>query len=194
MTGRTHDLAAFTSLVIAIAYVPQVPHMNLATAVVAFGMNFVGGLFPDIDQPTSDFWDNFRLGPYVAKIICPIFGGHRNISHSLVGIVVIGTLMDIVLYFVSKIILLNLDTEVIWWSFMIGYLSHLVIDLFTKDGLPILWPVQWKFGIPPIKGWRITTGKLLEKILIFPGLVAITAYVMYTHQDKFWALIHQYVR
>lgn len=52
MTGRTHDLAAFTALTIAIATTP-IPHMSLATAIVAFSANMIGGLAPDIDQPTA---------------------------------------------------------------------------------------------------------------------------------------------
>ncbi len=56
MTGRTHDLAAFTALTLVIAQ-GNTPQMSLATAIVAFSANMLGGLAPDIDQPTAKFWN-----------------------------------------------------------------------------------------------------------------------------------------
>lgn len=188
MTGRTHDVAAFTALVLVITYLPSLPVMSLPTAMTAFAANFMGGLFPDIDQPTSDFWDNFRLGPVLAKIICPAFGGHRHISHSLFGLVTIGLAAKFLLYLLAPIVLL--DMNIIWWAFMIGVVSHLFMDLFTKEGLPLLWPVPWKFGFPPLKVLRVETGKFLESLLIFPGLLLFTGYFIYLHQQKFLELLH----
>lgn len=122
MTGKTHDLAAFTSLVGVIIWLPALPPMSVPTAIVAFSANFVGGLFPDIDQPTSDLWDNFRFGPIVSKILRSLLGGHRHLSHSLVGMWLIGVLSDLFLRMVSVIVLI--DMEIVWYSFMIGVVSH----------------------------------------------------------------------
>jgi len=192
MTGRTHDLAAFTALVAVIAYLPQLPAMSLPTALTAFGANFMGGLFPDIDQPTSDMWDNFRLGPVVAKIVCPLFGGHRHISHSLIGFGLIGVLSSLLLQLLAKIILI--DMTVVWYAFMIGVASHLVMDSFTKEGLPLLWPLKIKIGFPPLKALRIDTGKWVEKLVVFPGLLVATGYIIYLYQAKFLLLLHQFVK
>ena len=52
MTGRTHDLAAFTALTYVVATQP-LPEMKLSTVLVALSANFIGGLGPDIDQPTA---------------------------------------------------------------------------------------------------------------------------------------------
>lgn len=184
MTGRTHDAAAFAALVAVVIYTPHLPTMSLTTATLAFGANFIGGLFPDIDQPTSHFWDNFRLGPIFAKFVTPMLGGHRSLSHSILGVVLLGLLADRLFAYLSSILLLKIDYSIVWTSFMIGVLSHIVMDLITKEGVPLLWPFGWKFGIPPIKALRITTGKLMEKLIIFPGLVSISIYLIYTHQDK----------
>ena len=194
MTGRTHDLAAFTGLVIAFVYAPAIPAMSLETVVIALGANFIGGLFPDIDQPTSDFWDNFRLGPFVAKIIVPALGGHRHISHSFFGLVIIGLGSSFLLDWILPFILLNINAEVVWISFMIGVVSHIVTDLTTKAGVPLLWPFDWKFGIPPMKSLRIVTGKFVEKWVIFPALLFVTGYLLFQHQDKVLLFIHRYVR
>ncbi len=182
MTGRTHDLAAFTALTLTFIWLPVLPPMSLATAVVAFGANFVGGLFPDIDQPTSDFWDNFRLGPFIAKIICPAFGGHRHISHSLVGVVFIGSLSYLILGALAPLILINMN--IVWASFMIGMISHLISDLPTKEGLPLFWPVRWKIGIPPFRWMRIEAGEWVENFIIFPGLLLFNAYLLISNKEK----------
>ncbi|MDQ5951192.1 MAG: inner membrane protein [Patescibacteria group bacterium] len=193
MTGRTHDLAAFTAMVMTFVYIPEVPEMTLITAIVAMGANFIGGLFPDIDQPTSDFWDNFRLGPFVAKIICPAFGGHRNISHSFLGLLLIGWLSSVLLDFVLPLVLLDINGEIVWTAFMIGVVSHILTDMPTKAGVPLLWPYDFGFGIPPIKKLRMESGKFTEKWIVFPGLLIVNGYLLYTHQGKIIEFISSFL-
>lgn len=193
MTGRTHDLAAFTALVITFVYVPEVPPMSLATAITALGANFIGGLFPDIDQPTSDFWDNFRLGPFLAKIICPAFGGHRNISHSFAGLLLIGWLSSLLLSFVLPFILIDINGDIVWTAFMIGVISHILTDMPTKAGVPLLWPYDFGFGIPPFKSLRMESGKFVEKWLVFPGLLGVNAYLLFSHQARILEFITSFL-
>ena len=192
MTGKTHDLAAFTALTLVFIYTKDVPQMSVPTLVTALGANFVGGLFPDIDQPTSDFWDNFRMGPVVAKVVVPFLGGHRHISHSLLGLLLIGFGSAKLLDLLSNIILI--DMNIVWYSFMIGVVTHLITDLPTKAGLPLLWPIKWNFGIPPFKFLRITGGKFIENFLIFPGLLIYTGFLLYQYQDKILYFLHNNVK
>lgn len=194
MTGRTHDLAAFTALVITFLYVPDLPTMTLTTVITALGANFIGGLFPDIDQPTSDLWDNFRLGPFVAKIICPALGGHRHISHSFFGLIIIGWVSSSLLNLLLPYVLLDINAEIVWYAFMIGVVSHILTDMPTKAGVPLLWPLDWGFGIPPLKSLRMESGKFLEKWVVFPGLLFLTGYLLYTHQEKVLHFIQSYVK
>lgn len=194
MTGRTHDLAAFTALVIAFVYAPVIPAMSIETVIVAFGANFIGGLFPDIDQPTSDFWDNFRLGPFVAKIIVPALGGHRHISHSFFGLVLVGLGLSFLLDLILPLVLLDINGDIVWNAFMIGMVSHILTDMPTKAGVPLFWPAKFKVGIPPFKSWRMDSGKFMEKWVVFPGLLILTGYLLYEHQEKVLLFIHRYVR
>lgn len=184
MTGRTHDLAAFTALVITFIFLSETPQMTLTTAIVAFGANFIGGLFPDIDQRSSDFWDNFRLGPVASRIIVPLLGGHRNVSHSLVGIGIIGFGAYWLLQFISTIVLVNVDMQIVWYAFMIGLIAHIFTDLPTKAGVPLLWPLKWNVGFPPIRALRITSGKFIENFVIFPSLLILTGYLLLQNQNK----------
>lgn len=191
MTGRTHDLAAFTALNMVFLSAP-LQTMSLATAVTAFGANFIGGLFPDIDQPTSDLWDNFRGGEIIGKYFCKFLGGHRHLSHSIVGVVLIGLIVKFFLTAINPIFLV--DMNVVWWSFMIGVVSHLIMDVFTKDGMPLLWPIQWKIGFPPFKFLRIRTGKFVESSLVFPSLLIITAYLVFFNYHTYLDFFHNYIR
>jgi inner membrane protein len=182
MTSRTHDLAAFTSLTLVIHYLPELPQLSLATVAAIIGANFLGGLFPDLDEPTAQFWQRFRAGSIVGRLIAPLLGGHRLISHSLVGLGLTGWLLSHFLTYLGTIILV--DMYYVWWAFMIGMVSHLVMDALTKEGIPLLFPIPVKVGFPPLRFLRITTGKLLEKAFIFPGLMLLTTYLIYLNRLK----------
>jgi len=69
--------------------------------------------------------------------------------------------------------------NMVWWAVMIGYLSHLIMDSLTTEGVPWFFPIPVRLGFPPIKIMRIKTGGLLEKILVFPGLLLINSYLIY---------------
>lgn len=191
MTGRTHDLAAFTALNYVIISQP-LTEMSLATALVAFTANMVGGLAPDIDQPTADLYHRIRGGRLLASIIHPLLGGHRFISHSIIGIFLFGFVLQILLDMLGKVLLVDMD--VVWWAFMIGFISHLVMDLFTRDGLPLLFPIPIRFGIPPLRFLRMKTGGLVEKSFVFPMLLIINVYLVYTHYQKILDFIQHHIK
>lgn len=159
------------------------PQMTLATALVAFSANMIGGLAPDIDQPTAALWNRIRGGSILGKLVKPFLGGHRYISHSLIGIALFGFVSKIILTAMSSVLLV--DMEIVWWAFMIGYVSHLIMDTFTTEGVPWLFPIPVKFGIPPFRFTRMKTGGVVEKSFVFPGLLLINAYLVYTHYQKF---------
>lgn len=192
MVGRTHDLIACTALCAVIAYGPPLPPMTLATAVAAFGANFIGGLFPDIDQPTSDLWDNFRTGPLIARIVCKALGGHRHLSHSLIGVVLIGLFASWFLTLLSRVVII--DMGIVWYAFMIGVVSHILADMPTKEGVPLLWPLRFGFGIPPLKLLRIKSGSFIETSIIFPGFVLLCGWIVLRNSERFLALLHSGIR
>lgn len=189
MTGRTHDLAAFTALSYIVATQP-LQEISLATGLVAISANFLGGLAPDLDQSTSSFWGKIRGGSIFGKLIAPLLGGHRFISHSIVGIILFGILLDKLLNLAGSV--LFVDMNIVWWAFMIGFVSHLVMDTLTKEGVPWLFPIPIHFGIPPLSFLRIKTGGIIEKSLIFPGLILVNGYIYYTYYGKFLSLLRQF--
>lgn len=190
MTGRTHDLAAFSALSFIVA-TQDIPQMSLATVIVAVAANLIGGLTPDIDQPTAELWHKIPAGTIVGKIFYPLLGGHRFISHSLVGIILFGVSAHFLLDAIHTVLLV--DMGVVWWAFMIGYVSHLILDTLTRDGVPWLFPLPIRIGIPPIKQFRMKTGGFAEKSIVFPLLMVFTAYVYYANYAHFLNIFKYYI-
>lgn len=190
MTGRTHDLTSFTALSLTLVYT-TIPDMSLATAVAALGACFIGGLAPDIDQPTADLYRRLPAGTVIARLVSPILGGHRFISHSLLGVLLFGWILKLLLVAMQSIILV--DSGIIWTAFMIGYVAHLLVDMLTKEGVPWLFPIPFAFGIPPIQAMRIRTGEFIEKSVIFPSLLAYNIFLYVQHYPRFLWVLRQIV-
>lgn len=182
MTSRTHDLAAFTTLTTALALLPH-STVSLATAITVFGASMIGGITPDIDQPTAPLWRKIPAGSFFGRLISPLLGNHRMISHSLFGLTLAGLGLKYLLAYVHTFLLV--DMHLVWWAFMLGYFSHLVMDTLTKEGVPWFFPVPLRLGFPPLKFLRITTGGLTEKFIVFPCLLLLNGYLIYTHYSRF---------
>jgi membrane-bound metal-dependent hydrolase YbcI (DUF457 family) len=72
---------------------------------------------------------------------------------------------------------------------MIGFISHLLADSITEEGVPLLFPISFKFGFPPIKSWRIVTGKWFENLVIFPSLAAYLFIFVFYHRTELTNII-----
>ena len=190
MTGRTHDLAAFTAMTYVVMTQP-LQDMSLATVLVAFSANMIGGLAPDIDQPTAALWRRMRGGSIIGRIIKPLLGGHRYISHSIIGLFLFGTVLKYGLDLASSVVLI--DMEVVWWAFMIGMVSHLISDSFTEEGVPWLFPIPFKFGIPPFRFMRIKTNGVVEKSFVFPMLLIANVYMFWMNYGKVLEFLKHYL-
>lgn len=191
MTARTHDLAAITALGIVILANP-LPQVTLSTALVAILANQIGGIAPDLDQPTAPFWRNLPSGHIFGKVFGRLLGGHRFLSHSIIGLALFGFAVHWLLLFLHPI-MPKVDDGLVWWAFFIGMVSHLVMDTITKEGVPWLLPLPIKFGLPPLKRLRITTGKAGELFGVFPLLLLIDIWLCATHYNTLVTFIHQHL-
>jgi inner membrane protein len=187
MTARTHDLAAITAFGLA-ASIQTVRPITVATALMAVLFNQIGGIFPDIDQPTAPFWRNLPIGRIFGKAFDKLLGGHRFLTHSLLGVALFGWLFHW-LFHLLNLLIPKMDAHIVWWAFMIGVLSHLFMDLFTKEGIPLLLPIPIKIGLPPLRALRLTTGKLGEK-LVFLGLLAFDVWFCSANYHHLAQLFH----
>jgi inner membrane protein len=192
MKARTHDIAAATALVGVIVLLPELPTVTLSTAILALIANQAGGIVPDIDQPTAPFWRNLPIGGFFGRVIAKMLGGHRFLTHSLLGLVLVGFLFWTLLVFLQPI-MPNVQIIYVWWALMIGMLSHLVMDTFTKEGVPWLLPIPVKLGFPPVKRLRITTGKWTESFVTVPLLIAIALTICLARYSDLLTFLHYHI-
>lgn len=191
MIARTHDVAALTALgVLVLAYPPA--SVTLSTVLVALLANQLGGVAPDIDQPTAPLWRNLPEGHFVGKAFGKLLGGHRFLSHSLLGLAIFGFLSKLLLEFLHPI-MPHVDAQLVWYAFLIGFVSHLIMDTITKEGVPWLLPVPVKFGLPPLKKFRITTGKAVETLVVLPVFVIFDIWLFASHYNQWVALLQTHI-
>ena len=167
--------------------------VTLATALVAVLANQIGGILPDIDQPTAPLWRNLPIGGLFGRVVDKSLGGHRFLTHSVLGVGLFSSLAYLLLKFLHPI-MPHINGGLVWWAFLIGMISHLVMDTFTKEGVPWLLPIPIKFGLPPIKGLRITTGKFVEKLIVFPALLIFDIWLAASHYPTLLAMVHQHLK
>jgi inner membrane protein len=191
MIARTHDLAAITALS-AVVLIQPIRTISLSTAIIAVFANLIGGITPDIDQPTAPLWRNLPIGKMFGKVFDTLAGGHRFLTHSILGLALFGILVHLLLVFLHPI-MHSADSGLIWWAFMIGMLSHLIMDSFTKEGVPWLLPIPVKFGFPPLKKLRIRTGHLAEKLFVFPLLLILDLALYLENYQKILTIIHFHI-
>lgn len=95
-------------------------------------------LLPDIDHPHSFLG---RKMNWISVPISRIFG-HRGFTHSLFALlffyVMIFSLPSMYNFF-------PLDFS---YALLLGYFSHILADILTPLGVPILWPFKIRFCIP----------------------------------------------
>lgn len=186
MTARTHDAFAFASLVTVASYYPP-GNLNLLTLFAAIIANNIGALMPDMDSAGNRLWDLMPAGDVLGKVFRRVFYKHRTLSHSFLGVFLMYQLFNLLLpKFLNPSFI---DPKIILFSLMIGYGSHLISDMLTKEGLPLLFPFKVDFGIPPISALRITTGSWLEKYLVYPGVWTYLIIFIYLNQGRLTQLL-----
>ncbi|MEI6477635.1 MAG: metal-dependent hydrolase [bacterium] len=183
MTGKTHQVIGMTAG-LASFLIATSPHYQPASLAGVLVVSCIGSLLPDIDQPGSRLWNALPFGHIGGELVNP-FLAHRNLTHSFLG-------YGIVCYGMYRLLLLaplywGLGRHYVFIAFAIAYGSHILADMLTVEGVPLLFPNQHMFGIPPhpFQGLRIETGHWFENLLIFP-LVNAGFIVVIVH---YWSVI-----
>ena len=187
MLGRTHELAA-VGAVISTAIIFPVADMTVETATVSLLAALLGGLTPDIDKPGSKLWSHIPAGGCLSRIINPFFaGGHRHLTHSLLGLAIFGGLIRLLL----EVLPLGdaIDSTIVFIGFMVGFASHIATDMLTKDGVPLFFPFPFHIGFPPVEFLRMKTNGTAEKVLVVPAIVLSVGAVAYYYRENTLALL-----
>lgn len=166
MTGKHHLIAGVcvgscltTSAIISENY-------GILPIATGFLGTVVGSLFPDVDTSTSKIGRKVKI---ISKIINNMFG-HRGLFHC--------PLLIIGLFFLFKYIFeTNTITEysIAYVGFLFGMGIHLFCDMFTKGGIPILYPFYTtKFSLTKMKSGSkkepIALGVILGIVILITGI------------------------
>jgi inner membrane protein len=154
LEGKTHIVGGITAGVLYLNFGGSVDQ-----EVLFFGSLALGALIPDIDHTGSIIG---RKVPLVDDIISAIFG-HRSFTHSLIFLVLVNLLFSKTPW-----------PESIELGILLGMLSHMILDMLTKQGIKFLWPLDINIGIPG----GINTGGALEQGF-FTLLIACIGYFGY---------------
>lgn len=172
MMFKTHVIAGALSGFALYSALPTSSNVadNLVLAGMTVGGAMFGSMFPDIDTPTS------KLGRKVkplSSLIKSIFG-HRGVTHSIPFLVLITALAW---FYLSN----NVDADLFYYikyavvGFDIGFISHILLDVITKEKVPIFYPLQSKkkgFALGLMK----TNGKgelLFRYLMVIGGVILL---------------------
>jgi len=128
---------------------------NIQNKIIFIVILLIASIIPDIDSYKS------KIGKKIKPLsfLINIFLGHRGIFHSLFLLILISFVIAIV------------KTEPAI-AFFIGYLSHLLLDSLTPEGVMFFYP----FSKKRTKGF-IRTGSLFENIFFF--ILIILCYIQF---------------
>lgn len=185
MTGKTHQLIGLTAAFAGFFLLHPSDPLGWGVAGTIIAGSFFGSILPDIDQPTSNFWDSVPLGNIISRPVTKSLGGHRNLTHSILGVLLFSWLAN---WFIGHVFRPDLFNQALFLtSFEIGFIAHLLADSVTVEGIPVFWPLGNNMGFPPrpFHGIRIVTGKWFESIIIFPGVFVVLGIVLMTHAHHF---------
>lgn len=166
MLGKTHlafGLGVASCGIYATNSLFQTPLLSLEDSILFYGAVSLGALLPDIDEPQS-LIGRKTLG--ISNFI-KFFFGHRGFTHSLLFV----ALLSIVLAALSHFGILPL---VVCVGLALGCLLHLVGDMMTPSGVPLLMPFSLNNHhiLPQIL--RFKTGGIFDYLI---GLLSTTAFV-----------------
>ena len=139
MLAKSHLAFGFLSALIAM------PFLNIESKIIFTSLVLLGALLPDIDQPKSTISSYIPIMPRLMSM----FIKHRGIFHSIFFAVLIPYA---VAYF---------TIPAYGIAIFIGYISHLLIDGITKQGINFLNPIAKL----KISGF-ITTGTISEIVIL----------------------------
>lgn len=163
--------------------------LDVEPALYAYPAAVVAAWLPDVDNPRSILGNGLsrRKNPFVDAVTRPISWalrtasfflvrgvGHRTLTHSLLGLAIfilpvwllLGAFPDLVLALVA------------------GCVSHVLADALNTPGVPLLWPLRWRFRLLP-GGMR--SGGVAE-FFVAVGIFALTVWALYEVYPAFGRL------
>lgn len=125
MTGKVHTICGVSAAIATTICFPEL-HIMSATVYPAIGVvaAIPGSLLPDIDIERSKLGSKHK---WLSKHLT-----HRGITHTLL----LPVIVCLIFFLLQSIPII----PSLLFGFEIGYLAHILADMFNKKGVPILWP------------------------------------------------------
>ena len=152
MTGKTHIVGGIAA---SLAYAQITNH----DPIIMLGAGVLGAVLPDICHRGSKIG---RKLPLLSKLINMLFG-HRTFTHSLLFLVIIAILLNSFI-----------PNEAVKAGFLAGMVSHYVLDMATKNGIKLLFPLSMTVRFP----LTTRTGGAVENV-VFSILALLSFYFGY---------------
>jgi len=187
MTDKTHLSTGllFSSIVFLLLFQLQ---LSPALAVILVLSTLLGASTPDLDTPSGGLWQKIPAGSIISRIVKPVFiGGHRHLSHSFLGMAIFTFLFWLLLRSIFPFLDFQLETfNFVLVAYATGFFSHLFADMFTEAGVPIFFPWDYHFGIPPdpFGKVRIKTGRWFENLVVYPGVNILLILSLYYYINR----------
>ncbi|MFC5450340.1 metal-dependent hydrolase [Paenibacillus aestuarii] len=145
MLQKTHSVAGLVSAEVVLVW-QDVSFLSWEAA-GALLLGCLAGTLADVDKP----------GSTMAKVLFPLSAllhvlkvRHRTVTHSLLVIALI-------------MLAAGPLPTLFYWTLVVGYVSHPLIDLLNDKGVQLLWPIPGKVRLLP-KWLAITTGSTGETV------------------------------
>ena len=152
MLGKTHitlglGLGALSATAFSVMTHTTFNALDLS---IFYGAVTLGALLPDIDEPNSTIGKKTLGISNAIKTFC----GHRGLTHSLIFIALLGVLLMFICAFLgeslreiplisSYVEVTNLqgdNIEIFAFGLVLGCIFHLIGDMLTISGVPLLLP------------------------------------------------------
>ncbi|MEB2299304.1 metal-dependent hydrolase [Lysinibacillus xylanilyticus] len=152
MQGNTHIIGGITA---SLAFA-QISNDN---PLVLVGAGVIGALLPDICHGGSKIGRKF---PIISKMVNTLFG-HRSFTHSLLFLFLIWMLLHTLIPY-----------ESISLGILLGMASHIFLDMGTKKGVKLFFPVSISVRLPI----TTKTGSKAEKV-VYMMLTILSVFFSY---------------
>ena len=160
MTGKTHLVCGLLcgELIVIGQNITDINTMSFVVLATA-----VGAIFPDIDQPQSMMSGSSGVAKSMSRTIASVTQ-HRGITHTLAFMALIWYLFSFLMPYLGHY------GPTVRACFIVGMISHLMLDTLNEKGIMWFWPFIWKH----IHILRIRTGSPAEIIFRFLMDIATT--------------------
>lgn len=159
MLGKTHKAGAVAlslTLISAEVMYPVTDSPVKSGLFVAGAV--IGSLMPDLDVKSSTASKKAGLLSFITRL----FFEHRG-THSIFVLAIIGAILAI-----PAVLIPGGYGLPVLWGVILGYASHILLDICTKKGCPVFNPIKINVSILPLK-----TGGIVERIIRIVFIIII---------------------